>query len=211
MDNTVGSLTQFQESIITGTLLGDGYLRIMPGRRDAFLEVNHSYSAKEYVEWKFEALQWLCISKPQTRRGNGNRIAYRFFTKQHPELSILYERFYRNGNKIVPEDLILDPISLSVWFMDDGSRCRDSDVYFNTQQFSLEDQRRLLEKLNAVGLEGRLNKDKHYYRIRLLKSSVPRLREMIEYTIIPQMKYKVELNPVETCQKRFDRVLHKES
>ena len=27
MDNTVGSLTQFQKSVIKGTILGDGYLR----------------------------------------------------------------------------------------------------------------------------------------------------------------------------------------
>jgi hypothetical protein len=42
MDNAVGSLTQLQRSVIIGSILGDGYVRIVPGRKDAFLEVNHS-------------------------------------------------------------------------------------------------------------------------------------------------------------------------
>ena len=46
MDNTVGSLTQYQKSLIIGTIFGDGYLRIIPGRKNAFLEINHSFSQK---------------------------------------------------------------------------------------------------------------------------------------------------------------------
>jgi len=54
MDNTVGSLTQFQKFVIIGSILGDGYIRIIPGRQDAFLEINHSLKAKKYVDWKFQ-------------------------------------------------------------------------------------------------------------------------------------------------------------
>ena len=50
MDNTVGSLTQIQLSVIIGSILGDGYVRIIDGRKNAFLEINHSLKAKEYVE-----------------------------------------------------------------------------------------------------------------------------------------------------------------
>jgi hypothetical protein len=61
MGNTVGSLTQLQRSIIIGSLLGDGYVRIVDGRKDAFLEINHSISQKEYVDWKYEMLQSICV------------------------------------------------------------------------------------------------------------------------------------------------------
>ena len=40
MDNTVGSLTEFERSIIIGSVLGDGYLRTIPGRKNAFLEID---------------------------------------------------------------------------------------------------------------------------------------------------------------------------
>src|SRR3989344_5436733 len=82
MDNTVGSLTQFERSVIIGSLLGDGYLRIVPGRKNAFLEINHSVKAKEYVDFKYQSLQRLCESAPKQREsGSDGRQAYRVFTK----------------------------------------------------------------------------------------------------------------------------------
>src|SRR3989338_6018701 len=110
MDNTEGSLTQLQKSFIIGTLLGDGYLRQIKGRKDAFLEVNHSITQKEYVEWKYEVLKSLTRSGPKSRRGNGTRIAYRFFTKQHPEFTKIMDLFYKHKKKCVP-DLVLDSMS----------------------------------------------------------------------------------------------------
>jgi len=81
MGNTVGSLTQEQKSIIIGSLLGDGYLRIIPGRKNAFLEINHSISEKDYVNWKYQKLKELIKSHPKQRKGKKGRIAYRFFTQ----------------------------------------------------------------------------------------------------------------------------------
>ncbi len=166
--NTVGSLTQLQRSIIIGTILGDGYIRIFPGRKNALLEINHSFKQKEYVEWKYKMLHNVVGSMPKARKGNGMRIAYRFYTKQLSELSQFHALFYNKGKKIIPDNLILDQISLAVWFMDDGSKCRDSDVYLNTQQFSIKDQKKLITVLSNLGLEAHLNKDKHYFRLRFL-------------------------------------------
>jgi len=78
MNNTVGSLTQLQKSIIQGSALGDGYIRQMPGRKDAFLEINHSIKAKEYVDWKFSNLKNLCLSSPKERIIDERRILNTF-------------------------------------------------------------------------------------------------------------------------------------
>lgn len=193
MDNTVGSLTQLQKSIVIGSILGDGYLRVVPGRKDAFLEINHGYSAREYVDWKFDALKNICASEPKRYKGNGNRLAYRFWTRQNSELTELHRKFYIGRKKIIPDNLKLDPIILSVWFMDDGSRCREYDVYLNTQQFSKKDQEALVEKLRQLNLEATLNRDKSYYRIRFLKSSVDRFNRLVKASIIPSMGYKIGL------------------
>ena len=193
MGNTVGSLTQLQRSIIIGTILGDGYLRIVSGKKNALLEINHSHSQKEYVDWKFKELESLCKSEPKARKSNGTRIAYRFNTRQHPEMTKLFQTFYGEGKKHIPNTLILDPIMLAVWFMDDGSRCRASDVYLNTQQFARKDQERLQARLADLRIETSLNKDKQYSRIRIKKSSVPHLFEMISPHIIPSMAYKIGL------------------
>lgn len=198
MDNIVGSLTQYQLSIIIGSILGDGYIRIIKGRKDAFLEINHSIKAREYVDWKYEALKNICKSPPKKRTIDEKRTAYRFYTRQHSELSILLKMFYRNKKKIIPNSLVLNPVILAIWFMDDGSKSRKHDVYLNTQQFSLTDQKILLNKLRDLGLRARLNKDKKYYRIRFLKESVSKLNEIIYPYIIDSMKYKLSYDPVET-------------
>lgn len=192
MDNTEGSLSQLQKSFIIGTLLGDGYIRRVKGRQDAFLEVNHSAIQKEYVEWKYEILKNLTRSGPKIRKGNGTRIAYRFFTKQNPEFTKFMQLFYKNKKKHIP-NLKLDPMMLAVWYMDDGSMCSKHNVYLNTQQFSKEDQYKLLGFLEKMGFEGTLNKDKEYYRIRFKSSSIPKLFGMIKEFIIPSMKYKIGL------------------
>ena len=205
-DNTVGSLTQVQRSVIIGSLLGDGYLRVVPGRSNALLEVNHSFAAKEYVDWKYATLKNLCRSGPKSRIGKGNRIAYRFTTRQSEELSTLYKSFYRDRRKLIPSELMLDPIMLAVWFMDDGSKCRDRDVYLDTQQFCSEDQKRCVALLENLGIESSLNRDKRYQRIRIKKSSLPKFWGIISPYIIPSMKYKLGYNPVETYRIKRDRV-----
>jgi len=191
MDNAVGSLTAKQRSLIIGSILGDGYLRIMDGRADAFLEINHSLKAKEYVDWKFDILKSICKSPPKERETNEGRVAYRFFTQQHPEITKIFHDFYYDGRKIIPKNLKLDPLILAVWFMDDGSKCRDRDVYLNTQQFSLLDQKRLLYLLREMKIRARTNKDKKYHRIRIYKEAIPLFMQIVKPHIIPSMEYKM--------------------
>ena len=86
--------------------------------------------------------------------------------------------------------------------MDDGSKCRESDVYLNTQQFSEIDQKKLIKLLGSMKIESSLNKDKTYQRIRIKKSSLPKFFETISPHVIPSMAYKLSYNPVETCSER---------
>jgi len=201
MDNTVERLNQFQKSVIIGILLGDGYVRIVPGRQNAFLEVNHSLVQRDYVMWKYDVLEGVRAGVPKVRSGNGERQAIRFYTKQSSEITELHKQFYCSGVKIIPTDLKLNSLTLAVWFMDDGSRCRESDVYLNTQQFDTESQLILVQALQKLGLEATLNKDKHYKRIRFLKKSIPKLFILIKPHIIPSMMYKIGLESVETTRR----------
>ncbi len=190
MDNTVGSLTQEQKSIIIGSILGDGYLRIVPGRKNAFLEINHSISEKDYVDWKHQELKNLVKSPPKARKGKGKRIAYRFFTKQHPEITNLYQKFYQDREKIIP-NLKLNPLIIAVWFMDDGSKSYQT-YYLNTQRFDYQSQERLIQMLKKqYGIESSLNRDKEYYRLRIKQSSAERFKVLIQNYIIPTMEYKL--------------------
>ena len=106
MDNTVGrlnELTNEQKSLIIGSILGDGYIRQLPGRADAFLEINHSIKAQQYVDYKYKILKDICESEPKIRYTDEGKTkqAYRFYTKQNPEITLLYKQFYKEGKKVI--------------------------------------------------------------------------------------------------------------
>ncbi len=201
----MGSLTSTQESILIGSILGDGSLRRQGTRINALLEVNHSFKEKEYVDWKWNHFKNLVLSEPKTRIGKGPRIAYRFTTRSLPVFTEYYERFYIGNKKTVPKDLVLTPLALAVWFMDDGTRIR-SALYLNTQQFSFEEQIILQNiLLRTFGLESHLNRDKQYLRIRVTTNSSLKMKAFIDPYILPTFQYKLALNPVTTRSSRSDR------
>jgi hypothetical protein len=187
----VGSLTQEQKSLIIGTILGDGYLRIIPGRKNAFLEINHSANQKDYVDWKYKILKTVTKSRPKLRNGNGGRIAYRFYTKCSPEITDLFRTFYKNGKKFIPDRLGISELSLAVWFMDDGSKSRNT-LYLNTQQFAHADQIKLQNLLKEkFGIDSKINRDKIYERIRIATSSAKKFCDLIRPYIPKSMEYKL--------------------
>jgi len=197
----VGSLTSAQHAILVGSLLGDGTLRRQGNRLNALLEVNHAHKHRDYVDWKHQHFQDYILSSPKARKGKGVRIAYRFTTRSLPVFTAYHNWFYVNGIKRIPNDLQLDPLSLAVWFMDDGTRIR-SALYLNTQQFNLQENL-FLQKLllDTFGLQSALNRDKQYFRIRFTTESSKSLRKLIEPYVIECMKYKLANDPVTTESK----------
>ena len=183
----MGSLTEFQKAVIVGCLLGDGAIRC---RKNALLEINHAYSQKEYVDWKYQQLHQLVSTPPKARRGNKGRIAYRFTTRSLPPITKIYRQFYINGKKRIPADLTLKPVSLAIWFMDDGNKSYRA-LYLNTQKFELVFQKRLIRMLKRqYDIKAYLNKDKQYYRLRIAVASVPAFKKIVQAHILPILKYK---------------------
>ena len=187
MDNTVGSLTEEQKSILIGCLLGDGTMR---KKTNAHIEINHSFAQKALVDWKYEKLRNLVITPPKWRKGNGTREAYRFATRSLPCLTPLYEWFYINKRKVIPNNLSLNPLILALWFMDDGSKSRSS-IYLNTQQFSKNEQEFLIKLLKQqFNIESTLNKDKIYFRIRVRTESIRSFINLIKPFVLREFTYK---------------------
>ena|SRR3989338_3797758 len=193
MVNAVGSLTQEQQDLIIGSLLGDGTLRRQnkQRRKHPLFEVNHSAKYSVYVDWKYKMLQNLVLTGPKARRTNGDRIAYRFTTRSLPQFDIFYETFYPSGKKVLPTNIVLSPLTLAVWLMDDGNLNRNS-IYLNTQQFTQQEQMNLLLLLKKQwNIDGTLNRDKKYYRIRLTKVGSDRYKDIVRSYILPIFQYKI--------------------
>ena len=104
--------------IIIGSLLGDGGLSLRIGHgKLADLKLSNS-EQPDYLKWKLSQLscfEWKRIE-------SCNRVTYA--SNSSFELGLLRKRFYPNGNgyRTVHKGLVkqLSPLSLAVWFMDDG-------------------------------------------------------------------------------------------
>src|SRR3989344_2241204 len=187
MGNTVGSLSEVQKQVILGCILGDGYMRV---KTNAHLQITHSIKQKEYVDWKHQILRDLVLTPPKQYSGNAGRIGYRFFTRSLPAITQYYKMFYENGCKVIPKGLVLSPLSLAVWFMDDGAKSRKS-IYLNTQNFDSSSQNNLIGALGGLGIIANLHKDKQYFRIHIPKQYAAKMVHIIKPFVIASMQYKL--------------------
>jgi hypothetical protein len=133
--------TSEQQQIITGSLLGDGSLKGGSRFNWKFIKPQKS-SRLEYLQWHFEKLGCFSCSIVSNnsflkfKYYNGiEKISYskRYSTHSHPYFTNLALNWYKNTNgsfvkndkntiiKIIPPDLKLTPLSLAVWYCDDGT------------------------------------------------------------------------------------------
>lgn len=188
------TLTEKQRKIIIGALLGDGFL-LKEGKKVKFgFKQRKEY--KEYVEWVFKELQNICTESGVMYRSDYNQYYFRTSVRKHDFVN-LYQKFYRfspernKHTKVVPEeikDLLKNPISVAVWYMDDGSldfRPKSHYAYFlATHNFSLEEARKLTEVLKDnfkvdSTVYNNLIRGKRYPRIYIGVQGRERFREIV--------------------------------
>jgi len=193
------SLTSRQKQILVGSLLGDAHLESRYKLGCATLRIEHSYKQKEYVDWLYSGFKkWVrTLPRKRTRWSWGKKQdKYLFMTYGHKILGEFREIFYRNKKKIVPENIEyhLTPLSLAVWYMDDGSikSRKHKGMFLNTQAFSLSDVKRLQGILRKKFLiENITRKDKSGLQIYILGRSAENFMRLIRPYIIPSMEYKI--------------------
>ena len=151
------ALSQTQERIVAGLLLGDGYLEFDKFKASR-LQIKQAERKKEYVFWLYSHLVDKVRTSPKQR---SDTKQWYFSTRSLRELELWRKIFYPQGKNIVPKnisDLLTDPITLAVWFMDDGTldyRVRSHYSFtFSTDAFT-KAQVRLLQStlLKNFGIE----------------------------------------------------------
>lgn len=192
------SLTERQKQILDGLLLGDGHLERQTGALSARLKIEHSIGQAAYVAWKYsEWRDW--VRTPPRARQRHNRLGsvstnVGFTTLSHAELEGFRRRYYRDGRKAVPGDLRLTPLTLAVWFMDDGSRksSQCKGLYLNTQSFTAAEVDLLRSViLRDVGVETRVRKQSDGLQIYIPSPSVAEFTAFIVADMLPSMMYKL--------------------
>ncbi|KZS71574.1 recombinase RecA [Mycobacterium kansasii] len=114
-------LSDQQWEIVLGSLMGDGCLS-PPVRQDsesARLRIGHGAQQSAYFDWKVSLL----ANIPHSRTVNGKGAAFVDFSPL-AELHELRSAVYLgDGKKFLSEEYLkgLTPLSLAIWYMDDGS------------------------------------------------------------------------------------------
>jgi len=198
-------LNKRQRGIIVGLLLGDGHLETQNGGRTYRLKVEHSSAQTDYVRWLFTELrEWIPAHAPYEKiRADGSKNIG-FTTYSHGALRFYAQQFYEEKRKKIPFRVaqMLSPISLAVWFMDDGSRksLRHHTYIIHTLGFSRKDLIQTQQALQKVfDLSVTLHQQKQkYWRLYIPSKSVQKFEQIIEPYVRPieSMKHKlVTLKP----------------
>ena len=146
------SLTDRQNQILVGSLLGDGHLEFArKNTHNSRFRKGQKHQFQAYQESLFSELNPYSktiknyIKKPR-RIGKQTKLYVEnetlVYTCSHPVFSELRKKWYIDHKKIVPKDIIITPIVLAYWFCDDGCR-GDNHATLYTQGFSKEENEML--------------------------------------------------------------------
>jgi len=205
IEQSLPPLTPEQEQILTGSLLGDGWMAATSATSARFSE-GHAENQAFYLEWKAEKLTPYTSSSRDGEKVDGGKIfkSRSFTTHSCPQLRRFYDLFYPAPHRIrvFPKDLPerMTSLVLAVWYMDDGSLAKGNEprIHFGIDQVSLF---RGLKALRALGLKPKVygegsEKAIHFPKQRHI------FRELVEPHIPECMSYKI---PGETPRQKGDR------
>lgn len=192
--STPNVLTSRQQQILVGTVLGDGCLA-KHGRYHR-LHVKHSLRQRALAELKREAFKEF-VSMPlqqfDQRLGTGRYPCVQFASRTSPAFSEWHRRFYMERRKIVPIEIceLLTPLSMAVWFMDDGG-ADYAGLNIQTHNFELREVERLVVALaERFGLDARTRANKGRWIIYVPASQVGSLRDVVKPHMLPELRYKL--------------------
>ena len=199
-----------QMEILAGSLLGDAYI----SKRGA-IQIEQGESQKRYLLWKYRELKSITsgkVSQVFRKKKTGLMTSsYRFFSKQYfrPWRKVMY----RSGRKIIPVSVLdlITPLSLAVWYMDDGCKKNNYSIVISTDGFSAVSLKKLRAMLQErwfinTRIVVKITAGKKYRRLTIGSYDLVRFFGLIRPYIIPSMQYKIS-DPVTTQSiKRRERL-----
>lgn len=151
-------LSDEEQQILNGCLLGDGHLTKTSCKSSRFVyksnqfdHVNYIYNQfKEYAvkRHKYGPVHYETFS-PQTKKVYSG---YQFDTQHNIIFYEWRQKWYPESKKIVPRDLELTPLTCLLWYIGDGS-LSNNYITLYTNGFSNEDVDFLIKKLYNLSFQ----------------------------------------------------------
>lgn len=213
---TQSFLSKRCKEVILGSLLGDGSLKIHPQYKNARFSFRHSIHQKEYFFWKLEQLKEISGEKcwwiqKDDKGFGGEKIRYQSLALE--PLTEIY-RLTNESNRLRIRRKwlnMLSPLSLAVWWLDDGSLISNSRRgVLCTDPFSYEEQKILARYLlkvwgvkTTIGKIVRKWKGKQIEYYRLWIRSSEELQKLLRI-ILPHIKVTSMLPKILLMYKNID-------
>lgn len=121
--NKIYNISEIEENIIIGSLLGDGTISLYGRSKNAYYREHGSVEQLNYRLWKYEKLKNLDF------KINTNYKYPKISSHCNIYFTNLYNKFYVNRVKTITEEnikLLTHPIGLACFYMDDGTLVIDS-------------------------------------------------------------------------------------
>ena len=155
MKKKISFLSDQCKEIILGSILGDGSLRIQKPYKNARFSFRHSVRQQDYFFWKVDHLKEIsgekCWWKQAPNSYGGEMLRYQSLSLE--SLTELY-RLTHDHNRIAIRRRWLNqltPLSLALWWLDDGSLIVNSRRgVLCTDPFSLDEQKILARYFQVV-------------------------------------------------------------
>lgn len=202
------SLSDSCKSVILGSILGDGSLKLYGGYKNARLSIRHSNIQKDYLLWKMEKLSEINNIKSlqiQQPTGYSKQLKLLYQSQSHKELTKLYDLTYRKNNLIIKRRWLnnMTPLSLAIWWLDDGSLIGNgkkgvlcTDGFDEKSVILLSKYLLKVWKIKTrVGNVKRIREGKEqlYPRIWLSTNELRKFFDLIREWVPESMKYKINM------------------
>lgn len=197
-------MTETIKHILIGSILGDGFLTPLTKRGElSRLWLKYDDERLSYLEWLHRELSHLGVDPIKKKK---NYTQHYFLTRSLRDIGILRKIFYPNGKKIIPKEifsLLVHPLSLAVWYMDDGNLdFRDRyhcNATFATYGFDYKGCSTLVEVLRKnFGIESRIHKttmrNKVYFRLYITSKSTNAFMDLIKPYMHTCFSYKLKFS-----------------
>ena len=190
------------KEIILGSVLGDGSLILSKGYKNARFEFRHSIIQKEYFFWKVDKLKEISgdkCARKQPADGWSKKEKLHYHSRSLPVLTELYHLTHHNRKYCFREEWLqlLTPLSLLVWWLDDGSLIKNSrQGVFCTEGFSCSQIVKLSQHLKTKwGIVTHIGRRGIYYQLKIYSTEELKkfLRLILPHFAVAEMLPKVIL------------------
>jgi LAGLIDADG DNA endonuclease family len=194
----------YLKQILIGNILGDVYMRRFSEKANAIIIFRQGSINASYLLHLYNLYQEFVTTPPAVSSitdKNTGKIRYNliFATLALPCFNELYEAFYLEGKKIIPNNIadLLSEVSLAYWIMDDGS-FTGSGLKLHTNAFSLEELNLLIQALDKnFSIKASVNvsnREKSQFSLYISKNQMSLVKDLVIKHIHPDMLYKLNID-----------------